>query len=73
MTAQTRERLVNSLITVCICIIFSLFVIYTSKGYTNEQINLHEKKETNMIYDKLNQINSDIDSISIKLDYLNNN
>jgi hypothetical protein len=68
MTAQTRERLINSLISVCICIIISLFVLYTSKDYTRKSIKEYEKTAIDSTCKKLDKILNEIIITSNKLD-----
>lgn len=73
MTAQTRERLVNALISICICIIVSLFVLYASKDYTRSEIEIHEEIEINSVCNKIDELIMELDSVSIQLDEMNSN
>ena len=68
MTAQTRERLINALIGACICVIFSLFVLYSAKDYTRNKIEDHERKTVEITCEKLDDLLDEITSVSNKLD-----
>ena len=70
MTAQTRERLINALIAAIICVIFSVFILYSAKDYTRKQINEYEERVIDStciildnILDKVNDVSTKLDSI----------
>ena len=68
MTAQTRERLINALIAACICVIFSVFVLYSSKDYTRKKINEYEERTIDSTCIILDNILNKVNDVSTKLD-----